>query len=113
MPREQGYVGRVVSLAGVVGMEGRGRESYNDLIPMVGSTGRLILTSNSRRISAIIQNRIAGDLYITLGEEYNGLGIVLFQNQSLQIDRDFPWTGDIRGFSLTSGNVGVIEISII
>jgi hypothetical protein len=91
MANETGHVGQLLSLAGVAGVPGRGRES----VPLAVATAGIgqILPANPRRISAIVQNKsdtVGFRLY--LGDTTVS-GFEIKPGGTFQIDGDFPWTG--------------------
>lgn len=111
---EPGNLLPVVSLGGVVSLPGKGRivTSYS-----VVATAPIVLASaNPKRISAIIQNCDDGanpgmKAYVFLGNATPP--IILLPFGTLQIDRDFPWIGDIIvGASAHDPVVTFVEIGL-
>lgn len=114
--REQGSRQPVVSLSGIVGHKGREIQQYTEgaLAFTVPDTW-FTIPANSRRISALITlNSTSGmcevrfDNSVILGSAEAG--------DSLQIDKDLPWTGEINIRCIDAGkngSVNVLEISVI
>jgi hypothetical protein len=97
----------IVSLGGNVSAPGQGRvldiNQYNAGSPII------ILQDNPNRISAIIQND--GPSVAVIYAPNNSGSIQLVAYGTLQIDRDFPWTGPIMA-SGTNCLVTVAEVSL-
>src|SRR5450759_3113267 len=125
MPTENGFIGRLTSLAGVQGADGKGRVIDSVSVALT-ATVVLVLSSNPKRISALIQNidditSPGSSVFISLGNP--GYAIdpgayvsVLSPLGTLQIDKDFPWTGEVYACKFTnvvgSPTILVTEISI-
>lgn len=111
MAQECGHWGQLVSLAGIIGRAGRGRQIETTL--HVVANARTILTSNPNRISVIIQNTGDEALYLGLGQDPSAsTGLILQIGESLQIDQNFPWIGDVRAYCAVSCNCITVEVSI-
>lgn len=110
--REQGHSGDLVSLGGLVDNSSRGRVNTGDSQTI--TTAVQIMPANSRRISALINNNGPDDLYI-FGLAISGATAwaVIRSGGSFQIDRDYPWTGEVT-VQAVSGSCGVFwsEISL-
>lgn len=108
---EMGYNGRLVSLAGVLGAEGKGR--IISPTTLVVSTAVIALSANPKRISALLQNfddpsTPGSRMYVFIGNN-SSAPIVLAPLGSLQIDADFPWTGEI--WASAPANTPVLEMN--
>ena len=113
---ESGNLLPLVSLGGIVSQVNQGRAVDGNQNSVVYSTGAVqILWDNPRRISDIIQN-LGPDsvvVYMTGSTPAIGCGLLLPVNASLQIDRDFPWTGAMFSAAGATGSlVNVVEVSI-
>ena len=109
---EPGFRGRMVSLGGVAGREGLGLHTRRPDAPIT-VTDQYILNTNQARMWALIQNTgLVNDLRICLDE---GTGIapafVLKPGETLQIDKNLPWTGAVYAQSTTT-TVEYIEASV-
>lgn len=108
---ESGGYAKIVSLAGIVSTSNRGRrmwvQSHNAPI-----TGVQVFSDNPRRVSALIQNRGAVNLNIYF--ELTATALVLLPGESLQIDQNYPWTGQIwvQGVGAACNPVYVNEVSV-
>ena len=112
---EPGYYGNeLISLGGMIATHNRGRKietwsiAYNT--PYFN-----ILSANGNRISAIINNALSPGqtLFLVFGEALVGTDYFpLLPGQSLQIDKDFPWTGMVNGVGTGASFVYVTESSI-
>ena len=113
--RETGHQGTpIISLGGVPGLPNHGRiirKFWNNvLIPDVQITG-----DNPRRISCLIMSDASSPDYldICLGLNDGSNPITLWPGDSLQIDKDFPWTGAIYAYSSALGALlNSVEISV-
>lgn len=107
MSQESGVAVKLVSLAGMVGVIGRGRQ----IAPVAWTIAALtqILNENGRRLTAIIQN--TGTLNATIYFGNDTVGLTLLPNANLQIDADFPWTGNVWANSVGT-TLEVIEVSV-
>jgi hypothetical protein len=82
----------------------------------VTTTGDQILGSNPKRVAALIVNDGDDIVYLKLGSGpaviNSGLRINP-QGGSFQIDRNFPWAGDVYGIVITTTSVVVVtEVSV-
>lgn len=107
--RDAGFVGRLVSLAGVLGAEGLGRSARHDSVSISSGLGVIGLESNPLRIAASVQNYSVDDvLNVFLGDTTDGPVFTLKHLGYLQIDINMPWTGAIY---LQSGGTGIAAIN--
>lgn len=107
---EPGCFGSLVSLGGILGGQNRGRK-IEMLIHSTPATGAQVLGSNPRRIAAIIQNRSAVTLNVFF--DYTTIACTLLPGENLQIDKDFPWTGEVFVQNAAGANpVYTIELSV-
>lgn len=107
---ETGYNGQVTSLAGVVGAVNKGRQAVSNSYTLSGIV--IILQANPQRIAAIIQN--IGDpafpgsaLEIFIGG-VNSIPFTLVENGSMQLDVNFPWTGEVYANLITNNPVVIV-----
>lgn len=107
---EPGFNGQVISLASVAGASGKGRQAVSNSFTLSGIV--IIAPANPKRISAIIQN--VGDpafpgsqLGVYIGG-VNTIPITLTENGTLQIDGNYPWTGEIYANAITNNPVVVV-----
>lgn len=110
---EPGNLLPVVSLGGVISNPGLGRVVDVNNITLNG-TAFVLSVSNPKRISAIVQNiddaaHPGAHALIYLGG-LNSIPIDLTPYGTLQIDKDFPWIGEIDGATGTGGTTPVITI---
>lgn len=113
---EPGYNGQLVSLGGVHGLAGYGRivQPYQAFI-LSGLV--LVLPANPKRISAMLQNwddaaNPGSRVLLFLGGQYGQL-IQLLAYGSLQIDNNFPWTGEIYANAVANTpSLNVIEVTV-
>ena len=97
---EPGYNGRLISLGGVVGKRGVGRQSIRNNINLAASVGQIGLPANSRRIAATIQSYTVGDdLQIFLGNSTDGACYIISSRDVFQINYLLPWTGAVYMYS--------------
>lgn len=111
---EPGFNGQVVSLAAVSGASGKGRQVVSNSFTLGGTNPVFpcILPANPRRISAIIQNigdpaNPGSNVSIYLGGA-NSIPITLVENGTLQLDVNYPWTGDVYAALVTNGPVVIV-----
>jgi hypothetical protein len=109
----------LISLGGVVSNVSLGRVMRSEAIASGAVTGgaQLLLGANPKRISAIIQNSSVGDnlpavndVYIFLGGP-SGMQLVLAPLGTLQIDKDFPWIGEIWFSSVDITTLPIVSYS--
>jgi len=93
--REQGYEGRLVSLAGIKGSPGLGRRAERFDITTAAATPISGLPANPARIAATIQVTAGTDRVSVYFGDTDGPYITLGLNDFLQIDYQLPWTGVI------------------
>ena len=89
--QESGYQGRLVSLGGVLGKPGRGRQ----IVPVaitVTTAEAIIASDNPQRLALIIRNTGTETAYINLA---GNTSFPLKANEVFQIDYNFAWTGAI------------------
>ena len=110
--QEPGFTGVLVSLGGLRSLTSRGRQVETNQVT-VSAAGELLLSDNSRRISAIITNRGGNTLSLCLGRPaVSSDYITLLDAQSFQIDALFPWTGSVYGLCVAGTTVHVTEVYI-
>ena len=119
---EPGSLNLLESLGGMKSRIGRGRSIEQYVITPGDSVVLLALPANSNRVAAIIQNvplpKCASPhvCEVWFGDQYNlWNGIYLDPGQTLQIDKDFPWTGGIGVRCAEAGQscqVNAIELSV-
>lgn len=103
----------LVSLNGIEGRRYAGREADTNQYTNVGTTPMILLTENSLRQAAIIQNLGPATLSINLPES-GGYPLQLLPNGTFQIDNNFPWTGAVYGtYASGTGYVYVWEVSVL
>ena len=107
MAQESGFNGRLVSLGGIQGAIGRGRQT-NPVVWTISAKTQ-ILSENGRRQSAIIQN--TGAVLATLYFGTDTVGMTLLPNGNIQIDINFSWTGNIWANSAGT-TLETIEVSV-
>lgn len=109
---EPGSALPITSLAGVVSLPGQGRVVTNGTQAV--SAPANLLPSNPKRISAVIQNIDTTDkILVYLGPAGGQAPIYLLPGGTLQIDKDFPWTGEVNVWSSAGAPVvNYIEISL-
>jgi hypothetical protein len=104
----------LISLGGVVSLQGQGRIVTSTSV--VATAPIVLASANPKRISAIIQNCDDGanpgmKVYVFMGTATPP--IILLPYGTLQIDRDFPWIGDIIvGASANNPVVTMVEIGL-
>jgi len=111
--RESGYNGRLVSLGGLLSLEGQGRECDSKIVPLIVSAWTRLLENNPRRISALIQN-VDNSLTVAviIGDDSGGGYFHLEPKGTLQIDENFPWTGPVIAYQAAAMNMSVAEVNI-
>jgi len=111
---ESGHNGVIESLGGVKNRPGFGRTSYYATHTLGVLDDLDILPENTRRISALIQNYGSGSVFINFSSGYAGQGmrVYLSPGGSIQIDKDFPWTGYISARGILATTIIVNEISV-
>jgi len=111
--REAGYVGQLISLAGVRGREGLGRIGMTEAVTVVAASAIVGLLSNPARLAASIQNlSVDDDLDVYFGDTSLGPKFTLPHLGYLQIDYLMPWTGPVYLYSAGTGIVTVSELSV-
>jgi hypothetical protein len=107
----------ILSLGGISNLRGKGRVTTSLIVPVSG--GITLLSANPKRIAALIMNM---DDSVTPGNtialylgSVGSSPMYLTPNGSLQIDVNFPWTGEIDAAYIGGNNplVSVWEISLI
>jgi hypothetical protein len=116
--RETGSNQKLISLGGVIGQAGLGREVNTTLLTMAVGVLQYALAANPKRISALIVNN--GD--VALASQYVGVYIgenntgpfFLTEFGSFQIDENFPWTGSVYIAYLGAGSpvISITEVSV-
>lgn len=101
--RDPGYVGRIKSLAGVLGREGAGL-IVNQGSYAAGTSFGQILQNNPARKWAIIEldpdeNEYG---YIAFGDECSGTRLHLKAGGVLIINEELPWTGSVSVMAETA-----------
>lgn len=109
--REDGCIAELVSLAGVKGRSGLGRE-VKGIARLATNAYPEIVNSNLRRLSCILQNSGTSNIWLYLGNADNYSEFLLVPGGSFQIDKDFPWTGAIRAYAVGSESVTGAEILV-
>lgn len=111
--QESGYKGQLVSLSGLLGAPGRGRQVEDAPWVVPAAETVMVLSGNGRRIAAVFQNLpgSAGDAEISLGEN-SGKTEILQPGDSWQIDINIPWTDSVWCYSLAGCTLLVTEICI-
>lgn len=118
MSFEAGYLGRLVSLGGIVGADGKGRVVKSTTLASSANV-TAILANNPKRIAALIQNGDTTNVaFVYLGTDTAGTftsnPIVLNPGGSLQIDVNLPWTGEVMIVTAAVAvSVVATEISVI
>jgi len=113
---ESGHVGEpLVSLAGVKGWPGRGRivrQIQTESIP--AGQYLTLLEANSRRISACLQNvgANAGTVVFSATIPSVNYCFDIQANETFWINQDFPWTGQVRIYSVAGTSVRGMEILV-
>jgi hypothetical protein len=110
---EAGNAGLLISLGGIIGRIGAGREIASDYLTSVGGNYVQVLDSNPKRLSAIVQNRGTDLLLVAFGEmSVSGSAILIDPHGSFQIDQNFPWTGPVFVTSPTNVDFSIFEVSV-
>jgi len=108
--QEAGCLVPLLSLGGILSKSGRGRQMMYDTIAATVA-GASLLHANLLRISAILQNVDTVDITVSFYPDLGGL--VLKPGGSIQIDKDFPWTGPAyASVAVGTANVSVHEVAI-
>jgi hypothetical protein len=92
---EVGYNGILVSLGGIQGPQGKGRVIRSESTVAVSGEWLLLMSANPKRISAIIQNLSATELLGVYGGDPQANQIYLLPYGTFQIDKEFPWIGEV------------------
>lgn len=93
--------------------QGPKRTVRNDVGALVAGASTLLLAANPTRIAAILTNWGSLDVGIAFGEgAAANYGILLRPGGSFQIDKDFPWCGEVYGSATGNCYVRGIELSI-
>lgn len=115
---ETGFEGQVISQGGIKGASYKGRQVISGSFTFGGSNPvyPLIMAANPRRISAIIQNlddpAAPGSVVAIYLGGVNTIPITLAPLGTLQLDVNFPWTGEVyANVSANSPVVTVLEIT--
>lgn len=112
--RDQGFIGRLVSLGGVKGREGLGYMIQHATASTPVGGGKVqIIPANSARACALITNVDAVRVYLSFVEDPNFAIHPLDPGGSFQIDEDFPWTGGVwMTYNVGVATVGFTDISV-
>jgi len=111
--REPGFNGRLISLSGVLGAVGQGREGVRHTVAVTGGTGIIGMPSNPLRISATVQIFIGtADLQVFFGDSTDGPAFILAPRDMLQIDHNLPWAGAVYLYSSGTMSVLLNEVSV-
>lgn len=109
---DSGYVGRQVSLAGVLGRDGLGMRVWSST-PAPSTDSIQILGSNPSRVFAEITNEGTVDVQIAFDQSFGNGYHTLVPRGSMLINRDFPWTGGVYARTLAgTGLLGVDSGSV-
>ena len=112
MAQESGYNGVLISLGGVKGAPNRGRYTVANVRTMTAAPYP-VAPSNSRRLSLVIANLHTDYMRVYFGRDFGTSYIQLQPGQSIQIDSDLPWTGDVYVDSpVSAGVVNYVEVSV-
>jgi hypothetical protein len=109
--------GDLVSLGGIRGKPNFGRVLSSNSFTVGVGTFQVASVSNPQRVAAIIENLDDGaapgsQLYVYLGG-LNTIPFILQPYGTFQIDKNFPWTGDIWVNSNAGSPICVInEVSV-
>jgi hypothetical protein len=110
--RDSGYNGSLVSLAGIVGAFGQGRNVVTGQYVNETTTPAVVLNANPKRIWASIQNTGSAATTLSYGEGGSFKEFVNMQPWDIYvIDADHPWTGSVA-ISSTDINLLFAEVSI-
>lgn len=108
MGRDVGYLGQLVSLAGVKGAQGKGLLITGGEATINAGTPERVLDSNPQRVWALLTNDGAVNVTIIFGDASGDSGThVLVPNGSLLINEFMRWTGAI--VSTCAAGVGTIN----
>lgn len=111
---EPGFNGRLISLGGIAGKEGAGRQAQRFTVTVSAGVGIIGLPSNGKRISATVQIFTGStDLQIYMGDSTYGPAYLIGPTkQMFQIDKDLPWTGSLYLYSTGALSVIINEVSV-
>ena len=110
--QEPGYNGTLISLGGVKGTSGRGRQCNSNGVS-VTTTRVQVLPSNSKRISCLMNNIGSDTIWLILGNAADDVVSGIIPNGSYQIDALHPWTGGIYAFvNTTPSTLSFAEMSV-
>lgn len=102
---------QLISLAGVIGKPGIGREVVDNAQAVTTALAQYI-ASNDRRIALLIYNPSANQIYFSFNNGSTGI-ITCYPRDSILINKDFPWTGPISAYSIAGGDIFTwIEVSV-
>lgn len=112
---ETGNLLPLLSLGGVLAQPGQGRTISSNSFTLSTVLGaQQIMDSNPKRISAVIQNvddlaSPGSYIEVFLGG-LNTIPLILAPYGTLQIDRDFPWTGCVWANHFNNSNAPIVLI---
>lgn len=111
--RDTGYRGRLVSLGGLVGRQGHGVKAECNSRTITTLVNNELIGSNPARLYILIKNVSAGDnTVICLGGTSAAVGFELKQGETIQFDRNMPWTGSFSILNTGGGVISWIEGSL-
>ena len=111
--QEPGYNGQLISLGGVKGAWGRGRNAVQTVRALTGGVGMIGLPSNPMRIAATVQIfNGTDDLQVFFGDSTDGAVFLLAPRDLLQINMYLPWVGAVYLYSTGSMSVLCNEVEV-
>jgi len=109
---DSGYIGRMVSMAGVVGREGMGLRIYSSL-PAPTATPVLVVGANPVRLYLLITNEGTVDVEIAFNETFTDGKHTLVPGGHILINKDMPWTGAVWARTLAgTGSLGIESANV-
>lgn len=105
----------LISLGGVKGVANRGRNVDIRSYTAADAAAHPIAQDNPQRIAMLITNNGTDSVPVDLGNgAAAGYGHILAPGGSLQIDKNFPWTGEMSAYfsAAFTGVLAVTEISV-
>lgn len=112
--REPGYSGQLISLGGVQGAIGQGRERLSRrLVATAAADAMVVFPSNQLRLFATFYNAGAAPIYLCFGAPSSSdVQAILVAGTWFQIDKDLPWTGALSIYFTSAGTLYSNEVSI-
>lgn len=106
-----GYVGQLVSLAGVKGRDGLGARVWSSQpAPPATGAGVEVMGPNPSRLWALITNEGTVDVQLAFDNVFtNGL-FTLRPGGSFMINKNLPWTGTVHA-RVTGGVAGTLSVA--